>query len=112
MKIPPLLPTVLAFVVLLMDCSPSGAEEMDSEQVAAREVSDAAVDAAPDLPGTGPYLLEIASHGYVAIAPGKAYNRHHRLSTQICRLQCRGPGNQYRKNLGHHVIQILTVSRL
>lgn len=96
---------------------------MQADGAAAREASDAAFNAAPDMPGTGPYpamrdvqpglpdhivyrprdlnavpdgkfgvllwgnggcsddaasarfhLLEIASHGYIAIAPGKAYS--------------------------------------
>ncbi len=96
---------------------------MQADQAAAREASDAAFAAAPDLPGTGPFpairdvradlpdhivyrprdlaavadrqlgvllwgnggcsddaasarfhLLEIASHGYIAIAPGKAFS--------------------------------------
>ena len=113
----------VAFAILLASCAPVGEAPVASDQASAREASDAAFAAAPDMPGTGPYpairdvradlpdhivyrpddlgaladgqlgvvlwgnggcsadaasarfhLLEIASHGYVAIAPGKAYS--------------------------------------
>ena len=110
---------LLALAVLLAGCTAAGDSARPPEQADARK----AVDAAPDLPGTGPYpamravepglpdhivyrprdlgalkgrplgvvlwgnggcsddaasarfhLLELASHGYVVIAPGTAYS--------------------------------------
>lgn len=114
---------VLAFAVIVAGCVPTSEAAIEADQAAAREASDAAFAAAPDLPGSGRYpairdvradlpdhivyrprdldalagrllgvvlwgnggcsadatsarfhLLEIASHGYIAIAPGKAYS--------------------------------------
>ena len=119
MTIAAMRPAVLALAAMLAGCAPAGEAALQADQAAAR----AAANAAPDLPGTGPYpairdgqaglpdhivyrprnldalagrplgvvlwgnggcsadaasarfhLLEIASHGYVVIAPGKAYS--------------------------------------
>ena len=123
MKIASLPSALFAFAAILAGCAPVGEAVVEADQAAAREASDAAFNAAPDLPGSGPYpamrdvrpdlpdhivyrprdlgalagrplgvvlwgnggcsadatsarfhLLEIASHGYVAIAPGNVYS--------------------------------------
>ncbi len=119
MTIAALRPAAFALAAMLAGCAPAGQAALQADQPAAR----AAADAAPDLPGTGPYpairddqaglpdhivyrprnldalagrplgvvlwgnggcsadavsarfhLLELASYGYVVIAPGKAYS--------------------------------------